>query len=39
MSDRNLRRLKQRVQTIIAQGKIQERNEARPEALRILKSV
>lgn len=39
MSDRNLRRLKQRVQSIIAQGKIQERNEARPEALRILKSV
>ena len=38
MSDRNLRRLKQRVQSIITQGKIQERNEAK-KPVQILKSV
>lgn len=39
MSDRNLRRLKQRVQSVIAQGKIEARNAERGTAQRILKSV
>lgn len=39
MSDRNLRRLKQRVVGVIAAGKIEERNEAAKARMRIVKSV
>ncbi|WP_230280259.1 hypothetical protein [Croceicoccus sp. Ery15] len=39
MSDRNLRRLKQRIQGVIAAGKIEERNEAAKARPRIVKSV
>lgn len=39
MSDRNLRRLKQRVQSVIAQGKIEAKREAEARTVRILKSV
>lgn len=39
MSDRNLRRLRQRVQSVIAVGKIEARNKAAKAQARILKSV
>lgn len=39
MSDRNLRRLKQRITGVIAAGKIETRNDAARERVRIVKSV
>lgn len=39
MSDRNLRRLKQRIVGVIASGRIEEHNEAAKARPRILKSV